>query len=1289
MYRISHRKFYTVLAVIFVLPAVLLSGCVPSRPAAAPSPTPLPQQPVVTAAPHQLDFAHEARPNTEGRAPSNLRPHLNFRQISREQGLSQSVIYAILQDRYGFIWIGTQDGLNRYDGYNFTVFEYNPENPNSLSNNTVLSLYEDRAGTLWIGTESGLNRYDRDLGQFTRFHHDPLKPDSLSHDAVRTLFEDSAGRFWVGTLGGGLNLMDRSTGRFSYYRNNPNDPTSLSSHIVWDVFEDSGGNLWVGTWNGLERFDPATGIFHHYRNNPKNPDTLSGNLVWSIQEDRQKRLWIGTEGGLDLLDRQKSTFTHFKHDPDDDPFSLSDNTVSDILIDADGKLWTCTNTGVNQLVPSTGTFVRHDEEYRSTGASGYNPCLQIYQDRSGAYWVGTQGSGLLVFDRRGEQFNHFNRQPRIASSLSNNMIWAIYQDHEGTLWIGTDNGLNRYDAGADGFVHYFHDPSRIESLSSSAVRAIFEDNAGVLWVGTAKGLNRYNNYYNLVSPYRFSITLSDDKEIDLANEPVTALNQDTLGNLWIGIEGMGLVRLNQKTRKAIVYGYDEKNPNSLSGSTVYAIYVDRRGEIWAGTRSGGLNRFNPESGDFTHYHSDPDNPNTLSYNTVLSIFEDSDGRLWVGTTNGLNRFDRQTGVFKRYYERDGLPNEVIYGILADDKGGLWLSTNGGISHFDPSTGLFKNYSQRDGLQSDEFNNGAYFKNSNGELFFGGINGFNAFAPSTIQENPYHPPVVLTQITQGGEPISTGSSLETAREITLSWPKNYFEFEFAALSYIQPDKNQYRYRLDNFDHQWNEVGAQRYGKYTNLSGGTYTLQILGANNDGLWNAEGAAIRVRVIPPFWENLFFRWAVLMALATLLWTSYRLRISSIRRHNTQLATQVAERTQEIERRRQVAEGLREVLARLNSNQPLGESLNYIVCQVLRLSGANRVCIIEQKDGRGEILAHLTTDQAREINENRADLATVSPEMPAEVSAWLLGQTESTAIRVLKDDHTNFRKLFPTFENIRTIVTLPILPEREFFGVLVVMFTSDQHIGSEQLDILRAFGDQAALAIGNASLRARAEEMAVISERSRLSRDLHDAVTQTLFSASLIAEALPTLWENDQREGRDLLRELRQLNRGALAEMRALLMELRPSALSDARLSDLLQQLAEAAAGRTGITIHMNLHDGAALPRDVHVGLYRIAQETLNNVVKHAHACDVWLRLDCAPVQPEVDGDEQDWRVALEICDNGCGFDINMVPLDHFGLANMQDRAEAIGARLDITSQPGSGTQVKVFWEGKAQEHG
>lgn len=1196
---------------------------------------------------------------------------IRFESVSLEQGLSQSTVHCILQDSYGFMWFGTWDGLNKYDGHDFTVYKNYPDDPTSLSDNAVRSIFEDADGTLWVGTnDGGLNRLDRKTGRFTRYQHDPNDPAGIGNDTVRAILQDETGALWVGTDGGGLNKFNPQTQTFIRYQHNPDNPESLSNNSVKTIYRDQSGILWIGTGSGgLNRFNPQTKTFTRFQHNPGNPRSLSHGSILSIFQDSTGTMWIGTGSGLDAFDSESQTFTHYRHQSTE-PDSLSGNTVWAIFEDRANRLWIGTEDGgLNILDRASGTF-NHQQHIAGNGDSlSSNSIRSVYQDQSGVLWIGTSGGGLnkTYLDRK--NFVHFHHDPTDPNSLSDQGVFPIFEDSAGNLWIGTaEGGLNRFNRQSGNFTHYQYRQNNPDSLSDNRVWSILEDSTGAMWIGTGSGLDKFNPEAQTFTHYR----ANPNNPKSLSDNNVFVIFEDRAGVLWIGTSGGGLNRFDRTTQQFTRYRNAPDDPASLSHNSIQAITQDHQGTLWIGTNDG-LNKFDPQIEDFTVYRRDPQLPGSLSDNFILSIYEDSANRLWIGTNGGgINRFDSETETFAHYTEQDGLPNNVVYGILEDDLGNLWLSTNRGLSKFDPEAETFHNYDEKDGLQSNEFNGGSSFKSRSGELFFGGINGFNAFYPDQIEDNPYIPPVMLTSLTQSGESVPPDTSIETLQAVTLHWPNNFFEFEFAVLSYIQPEENQYAYTLDGFDSEWNYPGTQRSGRYTNLPAGTYTLKLKGANNDGAWNETGAAVTISVVPPFWQTWWFRGLGALALGAVVLGGYRLRVTSIQNQNRELEAQVRERTFEIERRRQVAEGLREILIILNSNRSPEESLNYIVSQAVRLTAAENAIVFQcgNEGGDGNVITLIAGQMPHQAD----------GDLPAQISTWfketiLTGQTLIvTNLETYRAEHP---RLTPSALNgYQALLGIPFAVNQVIYGGLALFYAQPRTFSDDTLQLGYTFADQATLAIANAQLRNQAEQTAVEMERNRLARDLHDAVTQTLFSASLIAEALPTIWEVDQAEGKELLKEMRRLSRGALAEMRTLLLELRPTVLVEAKLGDLLRQLTEAVTGRKDITATVTIEDQCTLPSDVHVALYRIAQEALNNVVKHAHANHVTINL-----RDDFEA-ETGKIVVLLVQDNGVGFDPTCVPPDHLGLGIIRERAQAIGADLTITSRPGSGTQIRVVWK-------
>ncbi|MCK5876719.1 MAG: response regulator, partial [Candidatus Marithrix sp.] len=766
---------------------------------------------------------------------------MEFGNLSIDAGLSQSTIYAILQDKHGFLWVGTQDGLNKYDGYEFTIYRHDSQNIHSLSNNEIFVVYEDTAGTLWIGTGDGLERYDREHDKFIHYQNDPQNPHSLSNNTIWSIYEDNQGFLWIGTKGGGLNQFDRQTGRFVRYQHDPQNPYSINHSSVWPIYQGKDDTIWIGTvGGGLDKFDIQQQRFTHYLLDAENIGNLSNTIAY-IYEDKIGTLWVGTLNGLHKFDREQEKFTSYYHNPSN-VGSLIHRAVWAITEDNYGRLWIGTGGGLNLFDRDTETFTQITD--RSNNLKVVFSLL--YQNDSKIMWVGTEGGGLSYFNLESEKFIHYKKEPNNYSGLNNNEIFSIYVDNENVIWVGTAHGgLNKFaQSGVTHYQHNLHDPN---SISNGEILAIHEDKNGILWIGTyGGGLNRFDRE-------QFILYKKEPENINsLSSNYILSIHSDQADNLWVGTRD-GLNKFNQKTNSFKRYLHNPDDPNSLSHKEISIIYEDSQKNLWIGTHGGGLNKLVQD--EFIHYKHEKYNSSSLSNNDILSIYEDKTGILWIGTLGGgLNKFD---GKDFTSYQIPVLPNDTVYGILEDEQGYLWLSTNQGLAKFDPKTGLSKNYDVSDGLQSNEFNTGAYYKNKNGELFFGGINGFNVFNPSKIKDNFYIPPVIITKLEVSNKTLKIGDDsplkqhINITKAITLSHQQNFFAIEFAALNFFRSEKNQYAYNLEGFEPDWNQIGSRRKVYYTNVPHGKYTFRVKGSNNDQVWNEQAKELQITILPPPWQT------------------------------------------------------------------------------------------------------------------------------------------------------------------------------------------------------------------------------------------------------------------------------------------------------------------------------------------------------------------------------------------------------------------------------------------------------
>lgn len=737
--------------------------------------------------------------------------NVSFSHLTIENGLSQSSVTCIFQDKDGFMWFGTQDGLNRYDGYNIKVFKNKSSDSTSISDNFIFTIFEDSSGTLFFETQSGkINKYNPGSESFSNVNRTHLNFNDMKSNSVLAQFFEGPDTKWYGGLSKetGLTKENLKTGFTQKFFNDPKNPESISNNKVYSVYRDRSGNLWVGTVNGLDKLDEKSEKFLHFKSNPTDPNSLSDNWVWPIFEDSKGNIWIGTvQGGLNKFESKSGIFTRFKNDPTN-PKSISDNYI-----------------------------------------------LSIYEDRGGILWVGTNSGGVNYFNPFSYTFEYYFNLPGNKNSLSDNNVLSISAGNKQTYWIGTRNGgLDKFDYKTKTFANYSHNSSNPNSINSNSIQTIYQDKSGLLWIGNFNaGLNSFNPITNT-----FKSFIHDPKDPNsLTDNRVYAIVEDEFGFIWIGTYAGGLNRLDKSTGKIISYKANKDDSTSLSSNNVWSLAVDNDNNLWIGTFGGGINVFERSKNIFTHYRNNPEDINSLCDDNVIRVFKDSKGNMWIGTTKGLCRYYSDTHTFKIYSEENGLANNSVFGISEDKSGDLWISTNKGLSKFNPNTEIFKNYYIEDGLQDNEFNQNAFAKdNKTGNLLFGGVNGFNVFNPERITGNTYVPQIVFTNYIryntddQEGKPIIE-KGISEMNEISITYKDNIVTLGFSALSYYNNFNNQYRYMLEGFNENWIQLGNNNRVTFTNLSPGDYTLKVIGSNNDGIWNEEGASLKIYVSPPWWRT------------------------------------------------------------------------------------------------------------------------------------------------------------------------------------------------------------------------------------------------------------------------------------------------------------------------------------------------------------------------------------------------------------------------------------------------------
>lgn len=777
---------------------------------------------------------------------------LRFEHISVEQGLSQSCVSSIIQDNTGYLWIATSDGLNRYDGYDITIYRHNPADSTTISDNSVETLFLDSKNNLWIGTaKGGLNKYDYNTGKFKHFKLNEDNSNLIFGIRINTICEDKNRKLWIGT-NYGLYKFDPAKNEFVTYFVDPQNKYTQSFNYIKKVFIDSDEIMWVATAVGLHKFDPKTGLFYKYFDN-----------VFTVYEDKEGILWLGTfSKGLIRFNKKTNEHQYYKYNPND-PNSISNNNVRYTYEDHCGNIWVGTIKGLNRLNKKTNSFIRYlhkSEDYNSLNSDEH---YCIYEDREGIIWFGTYGGGLNKLSLTQEAFLHYKHYPNEPGSLSDNFVSGICEDKDGNLWVSTDiGGLNKLDRKTNKFIDYTHDPGNKYSISSNTILTVNCDYSGNIWVGMFfGGVNKFDTKTKKFSSFCFDPLGSPSC---LGSDIITSILHDGDSIVWIGGKD-GLDKLDKRTNTFTHYKHDPASSNSISDNRISALYMDKSGILWIATVMGGLNKFNPKTGIFKSYKYDFKSSNSICSNYIMTVFEDTtkdEQILWLGTENGLNRFNKVKEEFIRYSVADGLPNDCVYDIVPDNNGNLWLSTNNGLSKFNPETKKFINYSVKDGLQGNEFNHNACFKDKKGNIYFGGMNGFNVFHPDNLKENTYKPRIALTSFKKFNKEVKFEKAFSELEKIDLTYKDYVFSFEFAALSFTRPEKNQYAYKLEGFDDGWIYTDAKRrFATYTNLIPGEYTFRVKGSNNDGIWNEEGVSVLIVIYPPFWQTWWFRAIILLS--------------------------------------------------------------------------------------------------------------------------------------------------------------------------------------------------------------------------------------------------------------------------------------------------------------------------------------------------------------------------------------------------------------------------------------------
>jgi signal transduction histidine kinase/ligand-binding sensor domain-containing protein len=842
--------------------------------------------------------------------------YVRFKRITINDGLSLSSVYDIYQDSKGFMWFGTEDGLNKYDGQTITVFGATTDMRSLLANKWVEDIYEDKSGMIWLGSRSGLTKYNPRKGTFTALQHDPDDEASLSNDTITAIEVDLRNELWVGTLHG-LNHVDRFTNEVQRIEPEDADLQGLTSHISGFLQHES-GLFWIATHQGLYSYDRRSGLFF----NESAEGIIDSSTIIYEMTSLNESIWLGTNKGLIRLDLSINR----RHELIPLEFAEEGARIRDILPDPLGQVWVLTNeglycyrddgngtlirllnaggtthslaldprepligdqnggiwygtfdNGVYHIDPATLSYEHYTHNPADPESLSENSINCIFQDRGGVTWFGTFGAGISILDPNSNRFKLFKNDPFNPNSLASSFIWTVCEASDGTLWFGTNaHGISRYDQARGIFTHYDHDPFDPSSLASSSVRNIYEDSKGRIWVGTdGGGLDLFNPQNGSFRHFRHS----PGDASSISHNSVRTVYEDREGRIWVGTrDGLNLWQEATGTFKHFLglTGEEEGPPHNFIYS---AIHEDSDNQLWVGTYGGGLVRLDPETGTHSSYYHDPEDPTTLSDNIVFSLHEDQEGRFWIGTNSGLNMFYPGTESFRRFGVSEGLANEVIYGVLPDDNNHLWLSTNLGICEFDLATFEVKNYDMNDGLQSNEFNGGSYHRGPSGLLYFGGVYGLNVIDPSNVPPVTNITEVTLTNMEVLGKEVRiagvdledefeehpghivefdgeyySGENVTYLEEIVLDYEDRFFSIEFSALNNLQSRKISYSYIMENLETDWTNAGSRNYVSYANMKAGSYLFKVVAENADGFQSDPPMQLRIIITPPFWLSWWF---------------------------------------------------------------------------------------------------------------------------------------------------------------------------------------------------------------------------------------------------------------------------------------------------------------------------------------------------------------------------------------------------------------------------------------------------
>jgi two-component system sensor histidine kinase ChiS len=846
---------------------------------------------------------------------------LTFKQVSIDKGLSQSSVFTIIQDRFGFVWLGTSDGLNLYDGYEFKIFKHEPLNRNSISSNYITCLFEDQSGDIWIGTkDGGLNLYNRQTRQFTRYLKDKDNFKGPNSAYITCIYQSSNGNIWVGTKDAGINEFDVIKKTFRSFKNKFKDVNSLGSNNINCIVQDKKQNLWIATeGGGLNQFDLSTESFKKALKNDEDESSFGTDFIKSLiplKEQSGTMLIVTKNAEIYSLNTQS-----FQSNPIYEEatkiIKKQEAEISTAIIDNNNNLWLASmNQGIFIIDLKTGKVGHQSHSPKISNTLSTDFVRTIYPGTNGIIYIGTDGGGLQIFNQHSVKFKNFQSNPFESSSLNDNDIWAI-NEYNNNLLLGTSSGgLNILNPFSGEAYALMQNKNTANDLSNNYVCSIVPDKSGKFWLATRGG---GICIYNPVSNTFTTLKHEAENQNSLSGDNIYTLFLDSYNTFWIATINKGLNTYDLNSSQFKRFKHQPNNSKSIGSNGVVNVFEDHKKNVWLALEQNGVDCYDRNKDEFIHFTHDKNNPNSLSNNDVICVFEDSYHTIWIGTSSGLNAYVPSTNKFFFIDEAKGLPNGVIYGMLEDNKKHLWFSTNKGICQFKLPTpeslssnqenaliniqNSLRSYDESEGLCTNEFNSNSCYKDNRGNFYFGGISGLVSFHPDSVDDNVFNPPLYLTSFKVFDNEIELDTAIAFKRVITLNYNQNYFSFDFIALNFLNPQKIRYSYKLEGFDRDWIYAPKRKFASYTNLEPGEYNFMVKVSNNNGVWTDDYVAVKIIIKPPIWKQTWFYIVAVLLILFVIRLLIFLRERKLKRDKELLEKQVFQRTHELMAAKEQAE--------------------------------------------------------------------------------------------------------------------------------------------------------------------------------------------------------------------------------------------------------------------------------------------------------------------------------------------------------------------------------------------------